>query len=104
MNKKILAVVIIAILIFVGIVVLDLTSETQTKQGILTNIEYVSDTSYTLTFDDGVELTFKEDNAEDAQEMYEGLIGWTNQEIVIEYTYSYWIMGYFLNSYYSPVD
>lgn len=81
----------------------DWDGERQTKQGILTDIEYVSGTSYVLTFSDGVELTFKEDNAEDAQEMYDYLLAWVDQEIVIEYTYYYWDGGYFLNSY-SSVD
>lgn len=105
MNKKLcIIVIVIVLLLFVVIGFLALDGERQIKQGILTNIEYTSGTSYTLTFSDGDELTFKEDNAEDAQEMYESLIEWTNQEIVIEYTYDYWLGGYFLNSYYSPVD
>jgi len=104
MNKKILVGIIIVVLVFVGLGFFwDLDGERQIKQGVLTSVEYISGTSYVLTFSDGVELTFKEDNAEDAQEMYECLVEWVNQEIVIEYTYEFWNAGYFLNSY-SSVD
>ncbi len=100
MNKNSLgAMAVIAVLIIVGVGLFDWDGETQTKQGVLASVEYMmSDTSYTLTFNDGVELTFKEDNAEDAQEMYDYLLAWVGQEIIIEYTYEFWNAEYFLNS------
>jgi len=98
MNKKIIAGIVIIILFITGLGFVDWEGETQIKQGVLDSIEYVSDTSYKLIFSDGSELTFKEDNAVDTQEMYEYLTGWIGQEMIIEYAYSYWDDEYDLNS------
>lgn len=87
--KMIIGIIVVIILIFVGLEVWNFEGEIQTKQAILTNVEYASDVSYTLTFNDGSVLTFNEDNIEDNQEMYDYLVMWIGQEIIIEYCYAF---------------
>ena len=104
MNKKILAGIIIAILIFVGLGFFwGCEGETQVKQGVLTDVTWgvpinSDDVTIILRFSDGEEILVKEGNAEDSQEMYEYLTLWIGQEIIIEYTYEFDIMANEINS------
>ena len=104
MNKKILAGIIIAILIFVVLgFFLGYEGETQVKQGVLIDVAWSvplnsDDITLILTFSDGEEILVKEGNTEDSQEMYEYLSGWIGQDIIIEYTYEFDIMANELDS------
>jgi len=106
MNNKLLAIgtiFLIILLVLSGLTIYNWQGDTQTKQGVLTDVTWsvpinLDDVTLILKFSDGEDVLVKEGNAEDSQEMYEYLTGWIGQEIIVEYSYAYDIMAYEIDS------
>ena len=100
MNKKILlaAIIICVAVFFILTIPANIESEVYTKQGTLANIWISESGMITLTFDDGEDVIVTEDTTEEAQEMYQYLVGWLNQEIIITYSFDYYMMANHINS------
>jgi len=100
MNKKILLVIIILCISAFFIITLpaNLDSEPLVKQGILADVLISEDGTITLRFSDGEDILVKEDNMEDSQEMYEYMSGWKGEEIILGYSYDFYILAYEIDS------
>ena len=101
MNNKLLAIIVILMLILLFLAVTlpaNLESEPHIKQGILTNVSISESGIITLLFSDGEEIHVIEDNLQDSQEMYEYMSGWIGLEIIVGYSYDYYVMAYEIDS------
>ena len=101
MNNKLLAIIVILMLILLFLAVTlpaNLESEPHIKQGILTNVSISESGIITLLFSDGEEIHVIEDNLQESQEMYEYMSGWIGLEIIVGYSYDYYVMAYEIDS------
>jgi len=99
-NKKILMVILIlgAFIFFALTIPINLESEPLVKQGILTDVLISEDGMITLHFSDGEDILVKEDNLDDSQEMYEYMSGWIGEEIILGYSYDFYLSAYEIDS------
>jgi len=104
-NKKILFGLLIlgAFILFVLTIPINLDSEPLMKQGILADVLISEDGMITLCFSDGEDVFVKEDNLEDSQEMYEYMSGWIGEEIILGYSYDFYLSAYEIDNV-SPVS
>lgn len=100
LNKKILLIIGVLIVVFLisGFFWPLVEGETLVKEGVLTDVVILDDTTITLSFNDGEQISVKEDNLEDTTEMHEYLTNLIGQNITIEYTYHSDIRGYEIDS------
>jgi len=99
MKRIWLLLVIITIIVAVGLAYsFSYKGETLVKQGVLVNVELSGEVSMVLTFADGMIITVKESNTEDALEMIDYLNNWIGEEMVLEYTYHSDINGWEIDS------
>ena len=99
-NKKILMVILIlgAFIFFALTIPINLESESLVKQGILADVLISEDGMITLHFSDGEDILVKEDNLDDSQEMYEYMSGWIGEEIILGYSYDFYLSAYEIDS------
>ena len=95
-----LAIIIIVVFVVscVALSIYNSEGETKTYQGVLLNVGYKDDESYTLTFQDGFTVTLKTDDKEDTLDFIQYMEGWINQEIIIEYRFYFDMGGYEMDS------
>lgn len=87
-----------AFIFFALTIPINLESEPLVKQGILTDVLISEDGMITLHFSDGEDILVKEDNLDDSQEMYEYMSGWIGEEIILGYSYDFYLSAYEIDS------
>ena len=90
--------IILFIVLCVTLTIYNSEGESKTYQGILSDVEYKNEKTYTLTFNDGFTVTLKTDDKDDTIEFIQYMEGWIDCEIIIEYRFYFDMNGYEMDS------
>ena len=95
-SKKILVILFFIVIVCVAVFlsIYNMEGSTQTKQGVLSSVVWDDDTTVSLVFTDGFTLHTQYDDTTDASDMSDYLLGWVNQEIIVEYAWYMDMNGY----------